>query len=107
MQTMELLRGLGFTMYADLSGAVSLQEHPRLIFQIESLPRVFSSDMEPFDAVYADEIAQSIGSTFALRVCVYVCVCVLTDAKPCVCVQRMFSPSDQSRSRKQSFVVWL
>ena len=76
MQTMELLRGLGFTMYADLSGAVSLQEHPRLIFQIESLPRVFSSDMEPFDAVYADEIAQSIGSTFALRVCVCVCACV-------------------------------
>jgi hypothetical protein len=56
MQTLELLRGL---------------------------PKVFSSDMEPFDAVYADEIAQSIGSTFALRVCVCVCVCVRTTTHAC------------------------
>ena len=66
IQTLRGLQALGFVLYSDTHtlgrGQVDLERYPRTIFQVESLPRGFSRDSKAFDCIYADEIAQTIGS---------------------------------------------
>ena len=68
-QYLKDLQHLGFKSYQDrqLKGVIDLDTHPRVVIQIDSLPRAFSSSSHPFDLIICDEWAQTLAHVFQER----------------------------------------
>lgn len=113
IQTLRGLQALGFVLYSDTHtlgrGQVDLERYPRTIFQVESLPRGFSRDSKAFDCIYADEIAQTIGSPRASISCFFFCACVCKDLQVNLlwCPAHVYSPSslDESQAKFRGMAV--